>query len=372
MKSLRSAIWFALVAAVVAAAMVACARAEMDVPSRAFAFQVANHSASLTRADVSEYDEQTSFGAYSWYKGESEADNIDFMTNEKVSFVDGVWRTTEASYYWPKGGSLDFICYSPYFAENGPAVAENSITWNSWSVTENPTVDLMYATKAPHMTAPTTTYYYKGVPTLFHHALAKVGFKLRLAYDEVEAAAGDKTRWEVDIHSMKISNIYGSGSLTLALNEDGQNWDKPTSNAWTTSGEPAEIALDCSQLPTLKTTDVYEIGTPKFVLPQSLGTDQRVVMVVTIRTYRDIGDGYNLFLTEDHVSIAGELSSSAITSWGINQNITYTFILAPSYAQSTGTDLDGDGIIDQEPTVVYFDPAVNDWENVELTASIQL
>lgn len=372
MKSVKKAIWFALAAAVVAAAMVACARAEMDAPSRAIAFQVANHSASLTRADVSEYDEQTSFGAYSWYKGESEADNIDFMTNEKVSFVDGVWRTTNAAYYWPKGGSLDFICYSPYFAENGPAVAENSITWNSWNVNENPTVDLMYATKAPGMTAPTTTYYYKGVPTLFHHALSKVGLKLRLAYNEIEASTGDKTRWEVDIHSMKISNIYSTGSLTLALNEDGKTWDKPASNAWSTSGEPADITLDCSQLPTLETTDVYEIGTPKFVLPQTLGTNQRVVMVVTIRTYRDIGDGYKLFLTEDHVTIAGELSSSAISSWGINQNITYVFMLAPSLAEGTGEDSDGDGFEDQAPTVVKFDPAVGDWESIELTTSIKL
>ena len=41
-----------------------------------------------TRADVkvSEYDDDTPFGAYAWYKGDTEADNTDFMTNEKVIF----------------------------------------------------------------------------------------------------------------------------------------------------------------------------------------------------------------------------------------------------------------------------------------------
>ena len=373
MKSLRKTIWNVLAAAFAVAGMVACARAEMDAPDRTISFQVANVSAAMTRADATpaEYLD-TPFGAYAWYKGDDPSENIDFMTNEKVIFYDNVWRTAGTTYYWPKGGALDFICYSPYSANEGPVVRENRISWNDWSTADNAGVDLMYATKAPGMTAPVTTYYYKGVPTLFHHALARVGMKLRLAYDEVTASTGDKTRWDVTIHSIKFANIYTRGSLTLNLGQDGKEWVKPDSNAWTVSGTPADIVFDITQLPTLENTDVHEIGTPFMVMPQTFGTEQMIVMEVTIHTYRDTGEGYKFFLTEDHVRIGAKLKTSAIEGWGINQNITYNIILAPCLSENSGVDLDGDGIEDQQPTAVYFDPAVSDWENIELTTNIEL
>lgn len=374
MKSLRTAIWIVLAAVFIAAGMVSCARTEMDAPARLISFQVARHSVVKTRADVkvSEYDDDTPFGAYAWYKGDTEADNTDFMTNEKVIFDGNVWKPAGAAYYWPKGGSLDFICYSPFSADSGPTVAESSISWTDWDIKENEGVDLMYATKAPGMTAPVTTYYYNGVPTLFHHALARVGVKLRLAYDEVVVADNDKTRWDVTVHSIKFKDIYSKGSLTLNLGEDGKEWDKPASNAWTVSGDPADITLDCSQLPMLENTELHVVGSPQMVLPQAFGTSQMVDMEVTIRTWRDNGEGYYLFLTESHVHVGAYLKTSAISGWGINQNITYTFVLAPSHAENSGQDQDGDGLEDQVPTVVYFDPAVDDWESIELTTSIQL
>ena len=87
--------------------------------------------------------------------------------------------------------------------------------------------------------------------------------------------------------------------------------------------------------------------------------------------YFDTGEGYKLFLTEDHVHVGAKLATSSLSRWGINQNITYNFVLAPSLATNLGTDLDGDGIADQEPTVILFDPAVGDWESISLTTSIQ-
>ena len=35
-------------------------------------------------------------------------------------------------------------------------------------------------------------------------------------------------------------------------------------------------------------------------------------------------------------------------------------------------DLDGDGIPDMVPTVVYFDPAVDEWENITVNAGINI
>ena len=371
MKSLRKTIWNVLAAAFAVAGTVACARAEMEAPDRTISFQVANHSALLTRAgdDGDEYGD-TPFGAYAWFKGEGSNEDVDFMTNQKVIFDGEVWRPDGMTYYWPNGGSLDFFSYSPYSADNGPSVSENSISWTDWSVADNAGVDLMYATKAPGMTAPVTTYQFNGVPTLFHHALARVRMKLRLAYDEVLADTGDKTKWDVTVHSIKLKGIYGTGSLTLNIDEDGKEWVKPTSNVWTTSGDAENISLDITELPTLDNTDLHVVGAPMMVLPQTFSVGQCIDMEVTIRTWRDTGDGYKLFLTENHVHVGADLSATAIASWGINQDITYTLILAPSLAVSLGTDLDGDGIADQEPTVITFDPAVGDWESINLTTSI--
>lgn len=369
----RKAIRNTLAAALAVAAMVSCARSEMTLPDRTISFQVANRSSLLTRADADpeEIYGDTPFGAYSWFKGGGVNPDVDFMTNQKVIFDGTVWRPDGMTYYWPNGGSLDFFCYSPFSSENGPAVAENSVSWTDWSIAENAGVDLMYGTKAIGMTAPVTTYYYNGVPTLFHHALAKVGVKLRLAYNEVLADTGDKTRWDVTVHSIKLKGIYGKGSLTLNIGEDGKEWAKPSSNVWTTAGEPEDISLDVSGLPVLEDTALREVGTPMMVLPQAFGSDQLIDMEVTIRTWRDKGEGYELFITEDHVHIGAHLAVSSLSSWGINQNITYIFVLSPCLATGLGTDLDGDGIEDQEPTVILFDPAVGDWENISLTTSIQ-
>ena len=367
----RKAIRNTLAAALAVAAMVSCARSEMTLPDRTISFQVANHSSVLTRADDGEDYGETPFGAYAWFKGDGNNADVDFMTNEKVIFDGTVWRPDGMTYYWPNGGSLDFFCYSPFSSENGPAVAEDRISWTDWSVAANSAVDLMYGSKALGMTAPVTTYYYEGVPTLFHHALARVGVKLRLAYDEVLADTGDKTRWDVTVHSIKLTNVYGTGSLTLDIDQDGKEWVKPESNVWTVSGEPEDISLDVSELPKLENTDFHEVGTPMMVLPQAFGTAQRIDMEVTINTWRDTGEGYKLFLTEDHVHVGAKLATSSLSRWGINQNITYNFVLAPSLATNLGTDLDGDGIADQEPTVILFDPAVGDWESISLTTSIQ-
>ncbi len=111
-----------------------------------------------------------------------------------------------------------------------------------------------------------------------------------------------------------------------------------------------------------------------YVLPQSLNNGQQVELTVTIKTYRDLndGNGEQLVLTETDVPISALLSGGSLDKWGINQNITYSFNLAPSLGTGTGTDLDGDGIEDVEPTIVYFDPAVGEWENITVNAGINL
>ena len=339
--------------------------AQEERTDRAIAFAVARYQ-SQTRADdyVVDYA-AVPFGAYAWFKSENPADDADFMTNEKVAYntEKNVWTTTSATYYWPRGGKLDFICYSPYSENSGPVVAENSIQWTDWNVSDNPGVDLMYATKAAGLTGPTTTYYYEGVPTLFHHALAQVAFNVRLAYHEMEPPTGDKTRWTVTIHKMTLKNLHTTGSLTLALGADGENWVAPAT--WTPGTATADFALDCSQLPaTISDETVRPVGGQLMVLPQLLDDTNYVDMEITVVTERDTGSGWQPFLTESHIHVHGALSTTALPSWDINHRITYTLTLSPSLQTTEG------GVT--APAEVYFDPAVEGWQEVALNMNIDI
>ena len=147
MKQLRS-IWLFAAAAILAAA---CTRVQVELPESEVSFQVAS-----LRPDTKAVGDYTDipFGAYAWFKGEDPADNTTFMTNQQVVFdaTKNRWAPLGTTYYWPKSGSVDFICYSPYSAAGGPVVGENSIQYTGWDVSAQPTTDLLYADKASGQT----------------------------------------------------------------------------------------------------------------------------------------------------------------------------------------------------------------------------
>ena len=363
-----------------AAAMMLAACNKADDVKSEVVFQVAKY-VPVTKADPADYKDEYAavpFGAFSWFKGQNPADNTTFMTNQKVSYnsTKNIWAPEGTTYYWPKTGSLDFICYSPYTADGSnaplPTVTETGIKYPAWDVNANP-VDLMYADKVTGLTNNTQTYYYNGVPTLFRHAFAKISFVIQAPYLEATGENGDKTRWEIIINDITISNVLTTGSLELTLNPDG-TWKTPDDNVWTSDGSKTDLNLDLSGLTGGQLDgSAQPLDADVFVLPQWLTGDQTVTITVTINTYRDNNDGTgeHLVLTETGVDITKDLSAGSMDRWGINQNVTYTFNVTPSLG--TPVDTDGDGIPDdQAPTTVYFDPAVTDWENVTINAGINV
>jgi hypothetical protein len=373
---------YILISAVALAAITACSKSQISAPEREITFQTARYMGGVTKATPADYKDEYAavpFGAFAWYKGVSASDNADFMTNQKVSFADPVWRPEGTTYYWPKSGSIDFICYSPYTADGTnaqlPTITEDSIAYPAWDVAAHPDVDVMYADKVTGLTNNVRTYYYDGVPTLFHHALAKVNFQIKAAYTEVEdPETHTKTKWDIEVESVKVNNILSSGSFTLNLN--GTSWDKPAGSVWTPDGTTTNMDLDLTGVPNpLVDGTVYNLDSDVFVMPQTLtGGNQEVVIKVTITTYRDINDGhgYVQVLKENGVEIQGNLSGGTMDAWKMNQNVTYSFNFAPSLGTTTTDDNDGDGIPDVIPTIVYFDPAVDEWENVTVNAGINI
>lgn len=371
----------AFIAALAIAALASCSKSVEEGFNSEIVFQVARHKG-VTKADDYKTDYQAvPFGAFAWYKGVSASDNTTFMTNQKVSFSDPVWKPEGTTYYWPKSGSIDFICYSPYTADGVdaplPTITENGISYPAWNVGAHPTVDIMYADKVTGLTANSKTYFYDGVPTLFHHALAKVSFQIKQSYMSVTSDTGDTTSWEITVSDIILSDILTSGSLNLTLNPDG-TWNKPS--VWdSTGGTKENVDLLDSDI-TLDGTN-QGLVSDFMILPQSLTDGQKVTITVTIKTYRDLNDGNGpqLVLTETDIPIEGLLSGGSLDHIGINQNVTYTFNITPSLGSTTDSDgdgvpddLDGDGIPDMVPTVVYFDPAVDEWENITVNAGINI
>lgn len=359
------------------AAITSCTRQieSPDVNSEVM-FQVTRYNA-VTKADPEDYKDNHAavpFGAFAWYKGVSASDNTVFMTNQPVAYNSGkdAWAPQGSTYYWPKSGSIDFICYSPYTADGKdaplPTITETGISYPAWNVGAHPDVDIMYADKVTGVTNNSNTYYYNGVPVLFHHALAKVSFTIQQSYMSVTADTGDTTSWEITVNDIILTGILTSGSLNLTLNPDG-TWNKPS--VWDSTGGTTEDLDLLDGTITLDGTS-QDLLTDFMILPQNLNEGQKVVITVTIKTYRDTGNGPELVLTETNVPIEALLSGGSLASIGVNQNVTYTFNITPSLGTGTGTDADGDGIEDMQPTVVYFDPAVSEWENITVNAGINI
>ena len=346
-------------------ALVSCARINSERPASEIMFQVARHSVA-TKADPADYKDayqEVPFGTYAWYKALNEQDNAPYIINKKVAYIESTntWMTVGTTYYWPYTGALDFISYSPY-SEDGvaapaPVITENSISWSTpWNVDAHQNADVMYADKVVGINGNVNTFNhgYEGVPTLFRHALARLAFRLRTGFTS-RTAGGETTRWEIDINSMTLNDIFTTGTLTLNLAEDG-SWAKPESNAWTPETEATSRPLDVSAVTTL-TEEMQNAGGSFFVLPQTL-ENQRLTLTATIRTYRDTGEGEQLVITEENVECYAPLKTDKIDTWGINQFITYIITVNP--------------VSDDETEFILFDPAVEGWDEKVVETMILL
>lgn len=353
-------------------------------------FEVANR---LTKAQTGgAYSTSVPFGTYAWFTATSGSDHAAFMVNEKVAFIGGVWKNADNTFYWPKTGSIDFISYSPFVgtsntAASVPAVTQNSITYTDYTVNGT---DIMYADKAKCSSNVneieddnTPESGFTGVPTLFRHALAKVSFKVKanfVKWPENETDPTKMTQWEVTVKSAKIRGLYNTGSCALALNADGEHWDKPATSIggtnwyiWTDlSGSSAAQELIAS--PVVLTTDPQDISPLSgYVIPQDLKENvQMLDLDVHIKTTLPTGN----VIEEDYITSsevptpAGKFPSinlkdiSSRKVWQINENITYII----SFKPTAKVDQDNS----PEDVIITFDPAVVDWVSVTDNIKIQL
>jgi len=358
---------YIIIALAALAASVACSKVETAGLQKEVTFEVANR-ALATKANV-KYD-NGNFGTYSWFTAASGSDHADFMTNETVGLVGSVWKTTVNTFYWPKTGNIDFISYSPFngtnaTADSNPEVHQTTITYTAITVDD---VDYMYADKVTVLTSQGATKDdvkdgvdsgYKGVPTVFHHALAKVSFQIKANFLEW-GTAPNKTTWKLTVEDLKIGGLYTKGDLHLTWN--GTEWAPQDANMiWE---NPSEKTSDQDLADNLILTTDYQnlaaLSNP-FVLPQALEAGiQKVTLKVKIET--TLANGNNI--VENYENTFDLAAISDLDYLQMNKNIVYKIQIKPTANVSTPDS--------PEDVTITYDPAVEDWDTVTSDINIQL
>ena len=364
---------FFLLAALVGVALTGCMKNEVYVPKcdTPISFEVANYEAQ-TRAGDFVY---TEFGVNAWSWEKSDATPVQMMKDEVVSksVVDGetIW-TTATPYYWPIGENsfVDFIAYYPKTVKPvinyciGDVYGKDELTYSNYIVSD---VNLMYADKAIGFNKNNTAtendtaldytagdYGFRGVPTLFRHALAKVNFKVQNA-----KPTDGVYSYDIKVNSITLK-VYNQGSVTLE--NDGTT--PATRGEWSVSGSAVNVwepttgsyATLVWNIPvTLTPTAPIASYSPRtqYVLPQTLvAGDQKITVDYTVTQYQTIA-GTPTKISEQNYERTLDLRSDLLPHWEMNKNITYTIALS-----SIGTQ-------------ILFAPAVEDWGTASGNVTIQ-
>lgn len=338
-------------------------------------FEVAKYKAT-TRAEVA-YPTDLSFGTYSYYENtQTPGTHSLFIDNAeivyKVADGNGYWAAKGETYFWPTQGHLDFISYSPFNQDaTSPAVpkisdtdVQQTLKYEGFKVDAANPVDILYSDKAMQQTANTVNYGFTGVPTLFHHALAKMNFLVKaFRLDNRNESPDAVTTWSITVNKITLKNIYDEGSLTMAttnVHNAGSTtvqWDNTITavpyDVWSNTSSTTTKEWAHAQVLTT-TARTYGAGTADaaqnyFILPQALTPGvQQIVIDYTITTTAPGGQVgvADYSVTKDFVDFP------AVPAWEQGKNITYT--------------IDIDPIGDE----IHFAPAVVEWEDVNGVISI--
>src|SRR5574344_3374 len=322
-----------------------------------------------------EFATDKSFGSYAFMTaaGKTWSSNAStsqlYINNAKIEYftdaqdVNGVtmsaasWHENNKVNYWPKQGALTFFAYTPYADAAVTCSNTTGIVAADYDVdaTANINKDFMVADIAADKTTNAVSYLKNGVPTLFRHKLCTVGFTIKTDRDyapkfgTVTAGnyeAGDKL---YELTSITIKNVSSKATFTqgIAAPASAGVWasygtaDKKYS-IYTAPATPLVINSSAQGAKTL---------TQNTFIPQVFTTgatsDAVVEVVYTIKTFTAAGNGTDASTfakeTVTETKKLYDLQSGFSYAWGMNKAITYNLTI--------GAD------------IIYWDPAVVDWES---------
>lgn len=398
---------YLIIAAAAVVAMSACTKVETDnTPTKKIAFEVANYASQTKAAEDpgSVLAETDNFSSKAWLHANGAATGTDFFGTTANSYIETVtnngsnaWEPA-LEYFWPKGKD-SYINFVSWFATNSKAPSTVTETVMNWGTSAAPMTiatddNFLFADAAWRYTDNAETYKYdgvtKGVPTLFHHALAKLKFNLLLSTE----TPSTKSIWDVEVQTVtmkvgnngylalvnkdkeatgtqpwKVGTAYDSGAAATSANI---GWARPasgatletiaetTSTASSVAKEFAKLKFENFQPKTAATghpfkTDPQVLLAERTIMPQII--ENGVVtfgMTFTIKIYHDAnedgtkdGEAFSteLITIEDTTNLFTLVNS--IPEWKMNTKYTYNVTIDPVGRK------------------VLFDPAVAEWNSVE-------
>ena len=347
-----------VLAALVGVAFTGCVQNEefAPKPQKEISFEVANKVHS-TRVEA--FETTKTFAANAWVTDGGTTKQL--FANEEVSYgtanldhdgddstapLTSYWKTADP-YYWPLEGTVDFICYYPTTVTPNITYSyagADELTYTNYTVASD---DVMYADKAVRYSANTTYAGFTGVPTLFHHALAKLNFKVQNGnYDD------GVYYWVVTVKSITANNIHKQGSVTLT--HDGNtadasygDWDLPTNAVWTPSTPAVTAAYTWDPASDVvlnhETVTAFDAKTV-YVMPQTLTAGAGAQSVTVVYTVDQIRQSDSEVISSKVYNPTLNLYSTLLEHWQMNKDITYTLSFNP------------------KGEMILFAPAVQEWE----------
>lgn len=332
------------------------------------------------------------FGAFAWQKNKNgeyltEGSSLKyFMNAQKITKQSDVWKAEGKTYYWPKEGKIDFVCYAPYapapwFTLSGSDAGKIDKLDASVTDVAADNADLLYSDKAVDCNSSETdqvndgTNAYNGVPVIFRHALAKVSVQVKgiLVNDAKDNVA------VITWLDGELRNVYKAGSLamTLSTNSDTDNTKKwaATNSIWSTEDDAANREDFTCALPnsgTELTETAQTVLAERFVLPQALSNsseaDQDFYIKVKVELYNGdqlTGAGSDAVAVKDNAvpysSATYEKAAKLSTMTGTNYTSYWKMGTKTNYVITVNPFTDE----------ITFDPAVYEWETANPGSEIK-
>ena len=292
------------------------------------------------------------FGNYS--KETTTAYGNSLFENQQVTYDNDKSKWTYSPLkFWPSDGHIDFLAYAPY-VKNTTLTEGSKINNFTVSKTIADQTDLLWTNATSSISANLTSAKEK-VKFLFHHALSRLGYTVKLT--------GDYSSDDVTFTLKKITlagsstdatkgAFYTSGTIDLSKpNKNGDLWSNQVGKQkfdWF-SGEYKVTSSTASHPDKVDKGNRDQNEDYLFVIPQDFsktedGADKLYVIVeydvtynsgtkttITNKVYKQItqkflqGKAYNLNLTiglpiEFDVDVTGDINAG-VDGWGTDENI---------------------------------------------------
>ena len=238
----------------------ACSKSEADRPDNTISFAPVAAKPTKTIISGTTYPTSESFVVSAFHNGT--AAYFEDLT-ATYSNSNSLWATTEAQ-YWPLGGSLDFIAYSP--ASAGLTIdATDGVTATDYTVqtTAQMTTDLCYASA----TVADCSNHPDAVPLTFSHALSQIVFRVKAA----AYYTTNTTTVALSMTSLSLSGIYSVGDFAAGA------WsNQDSAYTYTLSNSATSLTYDGNNDPNVIDVCAY------LYLPQTISADARLNVGYTI------------------------------------------------------------------------------------------